>query len=60
MKHWKIEDIAWDRFDPSRIDPSIIPLVKAAALVERNGRDYGIYLNNVFPDDEAFRDAAAY
>jgi hypothetical protein len=60
MKHWKIEDIAWDRFDPSQIDPSIIPLVKAAALVERNGRDYGIYLNNVFPDDEAFRDAAAY
>lgn len=60
MKHWKIEDVPWDRFDASRVDPSLIPLVKAAALVERNGRDYGIYLNNVFPDDAAFRDAAAY
>ncbi len=60
MKHWKIEDIAWDTFDATRLDPSIIPLVKAAALVERNGRDYGIYLNNVFPDDQAFRDASAY
>jgi rubrerythrin len=32
--------------------------VKAAALVERNGIDYGIYLNNIFPDDPDFRQAA--
>lgn len=58
MKHWHLDDIAWDQFDATRLDPSIIPLVKAASLVERNGIDYGIYLNNVFPDDPDFRRAA--
>jgi hypothetical protein len=58
MKHWQIEDVAWDSFDPSRVDPSIIPLVKAAAMVERNGTDYGIYLNRIFAADPDFRRAA--
>lgn len=58
MKHWRIDTIAWDRFDPARLDPGLIPLVKAAAMVERNGSDYGIYLNRVFADDPAFRAAA--
>jgi len=58
MKHWRIEDIAWDRFDPSAVDPEILPLVKAAAMVERNGRDYALYLGNVFRDDPDFRRAA--
>ena len=22
MKHWRIEEIAWDRFDPSKVDPA--------------------------------------
>ena len=57
MKHWRIEDVAWDRFDPSKIDPALIPLVKAAAMVERNGTDYAIYLNRVFHDDPDFRQA---
>ena len=51
MKHWQIEDVAWDRFDAGQVDPVIVPLVKAAALVERNGTDYAIYLKNVFRDD---------
>jgi hypothetical protein len=51
MKHWHIEQVAWDRFDPSKIDPGIIPLVKAAAMVEKNGVDYAKYLNGVFVDD---------
>ena len=51
MKHWQIEDVAWDRFAADKVDPAIIPLVKAAAMVERNGTDYAIYLNNVFRDD---------
>ncbi|CAH2600467.1 Ferritin-like domain-containing protein [Rhodovastum atsumiense] len=59
MKHWRIEDVPWDRFDRSLVDPGIVPLVKAAAMVERNGTDYGIYLNNVFPDDPDFRAAVA-
>jgi len=58
MKHWRIEDVAWDRFDPSKVDPALIPLVKAAAMVERNGTDYAIYLNRVFHDDPDFCQAA--
>jgi hypothetical protein len=58
MKHWRMEDVAWDKFDPARLDPSLVALVKAAAMVERNGPDYGIYLNRVFHDDPAFQAAA--
>jgi rubrerythrin len=58
MKHWRIEEVSWDRFDAGKIDPAIIPLVKAAAMVERNGTDYAVYLNNVFHDDPDFRQAA--
>ncbi|MEJ0018359.1 MAG: ferritin-like domain-containing protein [Acetobacteraceae bacterium] len=58
MKHWRIEDIAWGRFDPAEVDPQLIPLVKAAAMVERNGTDYAIYLNRVFGNDSAFQAAA--
>jgi len=58
MKHWRIEEVAWDRFDPAKVDPAIVPLVKAAAMVERNGTDYARYLNNVFHDDPDFGQAA--
>jgi len=58
MKHWRIEDVAWDEFDPARVDPSIVPLVKAAAMVERNGMDYAAYLGRVFGDDPDFCGAA--
>jgi len=60
MKHWRIEDVAWDRFDPAKADPELVPLVKAAAMVERNGTDYAIYLNRVFAEDPDFRQAADY
>jgi hypothetical protein len=53
MKHWRIDDVAWERFDRSKLDPSLIALVKAAAMVERNGPDYGTYLARVFKDDPA-------
>ncbi len=58
MKHWRIDDVAWDRFDPAAVDPTLLPLVKAAAMVERNGTDYAVYLNRVFGDDPDFRQAA--
>lgn len=58
MKHWRIEDVAWDRFDREKLDPAIVPLIKAAAMVERNGTDYATYLGNVFADDPDFRQAA--
>jgi rubrerythrin len=60
MKHWRIEDVAWDRFDAAKLDPELVPLVKAAAMVERNGTDYAVYLNRVFADDPDFRQAADY
>ncbi|MBV9734937.1 MAG: ferritin-like domain-containing protein [Acidisphaera sp.] len=60
MKHWRIDEVAWDRFDPAKVDPETVPLVKAAAMVERNGTDYAVYLNNIFHDDPAFSQAADY
>ena len=59
MKHWQIEDIAWDLFDAALIDQELVPLVKAAAMVERNGTEYAVYLSRVFHDDPDFQQAAA-
>jgi rubrerythrin len=58
MKHWCQDDIPWDRFDPSKVDPDILKIVKAASMVEKNGDDYAVYLCNVFSDDPDFQDAA--
>lgn len=57
MKHWRIDDLDWTRFDPSRVDPDVVPLIKAAAMVERNADDYSAYLSNVFRDDPDFKAA---
>ena len=54
MGHWTLESINWDRFDPSKVDPEIVRNIKAAAMVERNGDDYGVYLRRVFADDPDF------
>lgn len=56
--HWTLDDIPWDRFDPAKVDPQVLSVVKAAALVEYNGADYATYLCNVFPDDAAFQEEA--
>lgn len=58
MKHWTIAQLSWDRFDPALVDPELVPLVKAAAMVERNGDDYARYLRSVFRDDPDFQQAA--
>lgn len=58
-KHWSLDDIDWARFDASRVTPDLVAVIKTAAMVERNGADYGRYLNNVFKDDPEFREAAA-
>jgi rubrerythrin len=59
MAHWTLDQIPWDQFDSSRVDPELVKLVKAAALVEYNGGDYATYLNNVFHDDDGFRTVAS-
>ena len=57
MKHWTLDDIPWEKFDRSKVDPEILRVIKAAAMVEHNGFDYGVYLNNVFAGDAEFRAA---
>src|SRR5262245_9324334 len=51
MGHWTLDDISWDRFDRSKVDPELLKVVKAASLVERNALDYAAYLCSVFSDD---------
>ena len=51
MADWTLEDIPWHDFDRSRIDPEIVPMIKAASMVEYNAGDYRTYLCNVFHDD---------
>ena len=51
MGGWTLDDIPWQAFDRSRIDPAIVPVIKAASLVEYNAGDYRTYLCNVFHDD---------
>lgn len=54
MGHWTQDTIPWDRFDPSQVDPDLLKVVKAAAMVERNAADYTAYLLNIFQEDERF------
>ncbi len=56
--HWQLSDVAWDRFDPARVDTDTLRVVKAASLVESNGSSYADYLCGVFHDDPAFQAAA--
>jgi rubrerythrin len=58
MKHWTLDDIAWERFDRSHVDPEVVKIVKAAAMVEANGGDYAKYLCSVFHDDPDFQAVA--
>lgn len=60
MRHWTLDDIPWDRFDPSRVDADILRVIKAAAMVERNAADYTAYLRNVFTGDAYFHDMSTH
>jgi rubrerythrin len=57
QRHWTLDDIDWARFDAAKVSPDVIKVIKTAAMVERNGADYGRYLCNVFRDDAAFCNA---
>ncbi|RZV46675.1 MAG: ferritin-like domain-containing protein [Sphingomonadaceae bacterium] len=57
-KHWTLDDIPWDNFDASKVDPEMLRIVKGAALVEHNGGIYAEYLSSVFHDDPEFQQAA--
>ncbi len=58
MARWALDDISWDRFDRAKLDPELVRIVKAAALVEFNGGAYAHHLCRVFADDPAFQTSA--
>ena len=45
---WSLDDIQWDRFDATKVEPRMLAAVKAASLVEYNAPDYVTYLKRVF------------
>lgn len=57
MGRWSLDDIPWQDFDPTRVDPEIVPIIKASSMVEYNAAAYRTYLRNVFSDDWRFRAA---
>lgn len=58
MGSWTLDDIPWPDFDRDRVDPEIVPLVKAASLVEYNGAAYARHLCRIFGDDPGFSETA--
>jgi hypothetical protein len=58
VRHWRLDDIPWDRFDRSKLDSEIVRIVKAASLVEYNGGAYAHHLCRIFHDDPDFQRAA--
>jgi hypothetical protein len=54
---WTLDDIAWAGFEPAAIDPRLVPIVKAASLVELNGVAYARHLCRIFADDPEFQAA---
>ena len=60
QRHWTLDDIDWSRFDAAKVSPEVLKVIKTAAMVERNGADYGRYLCSVFRDDAQFCDAVGH
>jgi len=55
-EHWSPEDLPWNEFDATKVNPEIAQLIRTAALVEYGGNEYANYLSNVFADDAEFLD----
>jgi rubrerythrin len=54
MGRWALDDVPWHEFDRGRVSPDLVPVVKAASMVEYNATDYRTYLQKVFRDDVRF------
>ena len=54
-RQWTLDDIAWQAFDPQKVDPDVLLGVKAASMVESHSDDYVVYLCHVFHDDPEFQ-----
>ncbi|MHA1525094.1 MAG: ferritin-like domain-containing protein, partial [Alphaproteobacteria bacterium] len=53
---WTLDDIDWQAFDATKVDPQLLKAVKAAALVEYNSPDYVAYLKGVFGAQSRYLD----
>ena len=51
MGHWTLDDIPWDSYEPGKLDPELLKLVKAACMVETHSSAYGEYLCAVFSNE---------
>lgn len=60
MSHWSLADIPWDEYDPAKVDPNLLRIVKAASMVEINADDYVRYLERVFAGDPKLLAAIAH
>jgi hypothetical protein len=49
---WTLDDIRWDRFDATKLEPALLAAVKSASLVEFNSDAYVDYLKRVFRDSD--------
>jgi hypothetical protein len=58
MGGWTLDDIPWGLFEPDKLDPEIVRIVKAASLVEHNGAAYAHHLCRIFADDADFQETA--
>ena len=58
MGSWTLDDIPWRSFDPAKVDPDLVPIAKAASLVEHNGAAYAHHLCRIFADDPEFQETA--
>ena len=54
-KGWTMDDVPWDRFDASKVDPEMVKIIKAAAMVEYNAHDYASHVGTIFTDDQIFQ-----
>ena len=54
MSGWRLDDIPWHLFLPEHVDSAIVPIIKAASMVEYQSADYAAYLCSVFFDDDEF------
>ena len=55
---WTLDDVDWGAFDASKVDPHVLSVIKASAMIELNAPDYVTYLKNVFHDDDLMKEAA--
>jgi rubrerythrin len=54
MARWHLDDLPWSAFRPELVEPRLLAIVKAAALVEHNAASYGSHLQQVFAGDADF------